>query len=350
MIYAEGVKRLELHTGELLLRTVTDDDIDEVSRMWKFEQGSISLREAKEAVEYMQNNHKQNRTGFIYHLCFAIFEEGKDNIIGWCGLDGKPEQDNPDRMEIFYLIDEAYRNKGYATQCALKLLEHAFEVAKIERVFGGCDKDNISSFKVLSKSGMVLFKFEDNGDPKFFIDKDIYEKTKSLRGGNKEYKQKLIIITGSPCVGKTTVSDLLFESYDNSAYCDGDWLWRVNPFSIQDPRLRNGDKNMSFVLSTYLTSNFDYVIFSSVVVIGEKIRKAILGDIIAKDYEVIAFTLKCSEKTLVERHKSRGDDNEVMFDWLRMEPHPGDYVIDTEHKNAEQIVAEMRNIIERVYP
>lgn len=64
-------------------------------------------------------------------------------------------------------------------------------------------------------------------------------------------KQKLIIITGSPCVGKTAVAESLFELYENSAYFDGDWAWCVNPFSIADPRLRNGDKTMSFALSTY---------------------------------------------------------------------------------------------------
>jgi len=175
------VNKLELYTDALLLKTVTDDDINEVARMWKLEQGSISLAEAKEAIEYMQGNHSQNCIGHIYHLCFAIYEKGKNNIIGWCGLDGKPELENPSRMEIFYLLDSAYRNKGYATQCALKLLEYAFEVAKIEQVFGGCDKDNISSFKVLSKSGMILFKIRDNGDPKFFIDKEVYEKLKILR-------------------------------------------------------------------------------------------------------------------------------------------------------------------------
>ena len=172
---------MELYTDALLLKTVTDDDINEVARMWKFEQGSISLTEAREAIEYMQNNHRQNRPGFIYHLCFAIYEKGKSRIIGWCGLDGKPEPENSERMEIFYLIDSAYRNRGYATQCALKLIEYAFEVAKIECIFGGCDKDNISSFKVLTKSGMVLFKVRDNCDPKFFIDNDVYEKTKAIR-------------------------------------------------------------------------------------------------------------------------------------------------------------------------
>lgn len=158
-------------------------------------------------------------------------------------------------------------------------------------------------------------------------------------------KQKLIIITGSPCVGKTAVAERLFESYENSAYFDGDWAWCVNPFSTADPRLRNGDKIMSFALSTYLNSNFDYVVFSSVVVIGDEIRKSILNDITAKNYTTIAFTLKCSEETLTERHKKRGDFNEVSFQWLRMEPHSGDHVINTDNKTITQIVDEIKGIL-----
>ena len=86
-------------------------------------------------------------------------------------------------------------------------------------------------------------------------------------------KQRLIIISGSPCVGKTTVATALFESYENSAYCDGDWVWCVNPFSIDDPRLRCGDKNMSFVISTYLNAHFDTVILSTVVAMYPSIRE-----------------------------------------------------------------------------
>ena len=43
-------------------------------------------------------------------------------------------------------------------------------------------------------------------------------------------KQKLIITSGLPYVSKTTVADSLFKSYENSAHCGGDWMWRVNPF------------------------------------------------------------------------------------------------------------------------
>lgn len=159
-------------------------------------------------------------------------------------------------------------------------------------------------------------------------------------------QQKLIIITGSPCVGKTTVTEKLFESYENSAHFDGDWAWCVNPFSVEDPRLRNGDKTMSFALSTYLNSDFDYVFFSSVVAVDKMIRDAILRDITAKEYKVIGFTLTCSEETLLERHKKRGDQNECSFFWLHLEPYAGDYVINTDNKNVNQIVEEMKRIID----
>ena len=161
-------------------------------------------------------------------------------------------------------------------------------------------------------------------------------------------KQKLIIITGSPCVGKTSVTDKLFESYENSAFFDGDWAWCVHPFSLDDPRLRNGDKTMSFALSNYLNSGFDYVFFSSVVVMGRDsaIRSAILADITAKDYAVLGFTLTCSEETLRRRHKKRGDNTECSFFWLHLPPYQGDYVINTDKKSVQEIVDEMKHIID----
>ena len=161
---------MELITNNLVLRTVEHSDINEVARMWEFEKGAISLDEAKKAIAYMQNNHMQNKPGYIYHLCFAVFVKGMDTIIGWCGLDGK----STDKLHIFYLLDAAYRNKGYATQCAKKLLSYAFDEARVHHVNGGCDKKNIASFKVMSKIGMQQNDFEENGDPLFYIDNRTY--------------------------------------------------------------------------------------------------------------------------------------------------------------------------------
>ena len=159
-------------------------------------------------------------------------------------------------------------------------------------------------------------------------------------------RKKLILISGSPCVGKSAVGGKLFESYDNSAYLDGDWCWCVHPFSVTDSRLRNGDKSMSFILSNYLDSGFEYVFFTSVVLTDPRIREGILNGITAGDYDTIGFTLTCSEETLKSRHDKRGDKGETSYFWLRLPPYPGDIVIDTDHKGIREVVREMKKYID----
>ncbi len=134
----------------------------------------------------------------------------------------------------------------------------------------------------------------------------------------------------------------LFENYDNSAYLDGDWCWCVHPFSVTDQRLRNGDRSMSFVLSNYLESDYEFVFFTSVVLTNVKIRENILKGITARDYETIAFTLTCSEETLKKRHDKRGDKDETNYYWLHLPPCPGDIVINTDNKSIREVVKEMK--------
>lgn len=64
---------------------------------------------------------------------------------------------------------------------------------------------------------------------------------------------------------------------------------------------------------SYQNSSFDYVFFSSVVVMDKTIREAILKDVTAKDDSVVGFTLTCSEEILREHHIKRGDANECSF-------------------------------------
>ena len=144
--------------------------------MWAFEKGDISHAEAQKAIDSMQANHRRNKPGSIYHLCFAVYEKGKNAIIGWCGLDGKAEG----KLHIFYLIDRQYRNRGFATQCAKGLLHYAFQQAGVSFVNGGCDLNNTASFKVMEKIGMIQNGFEKNGDLLFYIDAATYKRIQSI--------------------------------------------------------------------------------------------------------------------------------------------------------------------------
>ena len=158
-------------------------------------------------------------------------------------------------------------------------------------------------------------------------------------------KQFLILITGAPSVGKTKTADDLFKNLENSAMFDGDWGWNVNPFSLDDPRLRNGDKNISYVLDTYLQSNFKYVICSSVLFLFPEIKTAILGNISHEEYEIISIHLFCDCGNLKARHYGQGLDYDPTYDWLELNKDMSDFVIDTSLKTVKEVSNEIKKVI-----
>lgn len=166
---------MELLTKDLILRTVTKNDIKEIARMWEYPK-KITLFKARKALNSMEDNHTKNRKKSIYHLCLGVFQKDEPNvIIGWCGLDGKAEAG---KTVLFYIIDEKYRNKGYATQCAVKLINYAFEDMEYDIIYGGCAKSNIQSYRVMQKAGMIQNAFYENGDYIFSIDRQTYLQSK----------------------------------------------------------------------------------------------------------------------------------------------------------------------------
>ena len=162
---AAYLKQPGFETEQLLLRFVTEDDLPEVMRTWPSNHRPVSEAEAREAIASMRGNCERNRKGCICHLCLAVC--GKDHpgtIMGWCGLDGRRNHVEP---EIFILLDEEYRNKGYGTQCVKELLRIAAEDYGLSSVHGGCAKENVASARAMEKGGMVQYGTEENGDPLF---------------------------------------------------------------------------------------------------------------------------------------------------------------------------------------
>ena len=164
---------MELITKDLVLRTVTENDINEISRMWEYP-NEISIQKAYKALKYMEETHSKNKKKAICHLCLGVcLKENPDVIIGWCGLDGEAEIG---KTVLFYIIDENYRNRGYATQCSVELIDYAFKEMDYDIIYGGCAKNNTASYKVMQKAGMMQNSFYENEDYIFFIDRDAFFK------------------------------------------------------------------------------------------------------------------------------------------------------------------------------
>ena len=156
---------MDHRTDRLILHYVTEDDLAEVARTWPSDHRPVSEAEAQGVISYMHGTYAKNTAGCIVHLCLAVCSaEEPGTIMGWCGLDGSKNHTEP---EIFILLDEEYRNKGYGTQCVKELLRIAAEDYSLPGVHGGCDKDNIASRRAMEKGGMIQYGTEENGDPLF---------------------------------------------------------------------------------------------------------------------------------------------------------------------------------------
>ncbi|GAF89700.1 unnamed protein product [marine sediment metagenome] len=92
-------RNLQMETERLLLRSVAMSDVEEVARTYEIENGPLSIERATEAISWMANNHRLNSPRCFRHVCLAVFPKGRNEIIGWCGLDGGFGQ-NKDRTKI----------------------------------------------------------------------------------------------------------------------------------------------------------------------------------------------------------------------------------------------------------
>ena len=163
---------MELLTRDLILRSLTSDDLDEIVRMWNYPAG-VTPEEAAGVLKGMQYNLKKNKSGAIYHLCLGVFEKSDPKrVIGWCGLDGIVA---PGQTVLFYVMDEKYRCKGYATQCAKELLRYAFEDMDCSSVESACAKDNMASYRVMEKAGMRLISRTKHGGYNFTMAKEDFK-------------------------------------------------------------------------------------------------------------------------------------------------------------------------------
>lgn len=85
---------------------------------------------------------------------FAIMENKKDKIIGWCGLYSIRPVAHSAEYRVF-IGDKKYWNKGLGTEVAKLLLEYAFEKLNLNRVWLGVNASHKGAVRSYEKSGFV---------------------------------------------------------------------------------------------------------------------------------------------------------------------------------------------------
>ena len=82
---------------------------------------------------------------------FVILFEGR--IIGGCDADLGHSEDRS-YATLGWIINKAYRNRGFASEAARALLDFAFTLLGIDKAYAQCDIHNPASFAVMRNIGM----------------------------------------------------------------------------------------------------------------------------------------------------------------------------------------------------
>ena len=167
-------------------------------------------------------------------------------------------------------------------------------------------------------------------------------------------RKKLIIINGVMGVGKTTISKCLYKNLENCFWLDGDNVWMMNPFVVDEENKKMVLSNITYIINNFLgNSNSKYVLFNWVIHTDE-IMNEILNKINLIDVDVYKITLMCNKEELIKRINKdlelgiRDEDNiRRSLDKYDMYNKMNTIKIDTSNKSIDDIVRDIKVIIEK---
>ena len=157
----------EIETARLLLRMFSQDDLDDLSRIYadadvmRYLSGHPLTREQTAGwLKYFLAGWEQYGFGW-----WAVVLKESGELIGHCGLQFihvSPE------IEVTYGLATAYWRKGLASEAARACLRYGFEELKLDRIYALADPANTGSHRVMERVGMTYDKTE-------YYKDDLYE-------------------------------------------------------------------------------------------------------------------------------------------------------------------------------
>lgn len=162
-------------TKRLLLREFTPADAVDFHRIYtdaetmKF-QGDLPENYSVEVERYYLGKHIENYYQILGFGIWAVVLKENNRLIGRCGLVRQPLEGG-EEIEVTYLIEREFWNRGFASEAASAALNLGFEKYKLARIVAFIDPRNTASARVAEKIGM---RFERKVEFKSFGEVDLY--------------------------------------------------------------------------------------------------------------------------------------------------------------------------------
>jgi RimJ/RimL family protein N-acetyltransferase len=141
-------------TERLIIREFVTEDLNrlfeimnKIEVMYAWEK-PFSKKETEEWIFCQLKRYEKDGYGY-----FAVITKETNKIIGQTGL-MKNKIEDKEAIEIGYIFDNNYWQKGYCIESVRGCIKYAFETLKIKELYGTIRPENISSIKIIEKLGM----------------------------------------------------------------------------------------------------------------------------------------------------------------------------------------------------
>lgn len=149
-----------IETERLIIRDLTTQDLDgmfaldsnpEVHRYL----GNKPIKNKAEALQYINDVQKQYAERGIGRWAVELKDTGE--FIGWCGFrlyNDYTFNNHINFYDIGYRLRQEFWGKGYATEASKACLQYAWDVLKLDTIYGITERNNEASHRVLLKIGL----------------------------------------------------------------------------------------------------------------------------------------------------------------------------------------------------
>lgn len=155
VIMMKSIGTKEIKTERLLLRRFTEKDAKEIYEGYVNQKGFLyyankKSRTLEEEIESLKGINEKYKNNDYYNWLITLKSNNK--IIGAINLNVDKFNES---VEFNYAIDERYQKKGYMTEALNEIKNYCLNEIEVNRIYGGCEINNIASKKVMEKCSFV---------------------------------------------------------------------------------------------------------------------------------------------------------------------------------------------------
>ncbi len=148
-----------VETERLCIRQITNEDAKNLSKVLAdplvMQYSTVGVHTEEQIYDYIANCKKQYDLNGYGH--WAIYNSATDEFVGVCGIN-KHKVDTDDVIHINYRLATDQQGKGYAVESTLGVLDFAKNALKLKAIHALIESANISSVKVVNRTGFQFIK------------------------------------------------------------------------------------------------------------------------------------------------------------------------------------------------